>query len=301
MLPMGGTEISYHKLREKIDSQYFEKINLILSTCDENSIDKSKINVLWQQLSYDQDNVKKLEDSEFVSQIDCFVFVSHWQYEKFRKIYSIPAYKSVIIPNATDRVEYQERHNEKLKLIYTSTPWRGLNVLLSAVELLDRDDIELDVYSSTKIYGDDFEKQMEGKFDDIFDHAKSLKNVNLLGYVTNDEIKKALSKADIFSYPSIFEETSCISAIEALAAGCKVVTTSYGALPETCGVWADYVTFGQNMELLVRRYAAKLNEVIDSYKSQKDVLIDQHKHYNRFYSWETRTNQWEDLFKKLIN
>jgi glycosyltransferase involved in cell wall biosynthesis len=300
MTPMGGSEISYYALKEKINPEYFEKINLILSTCDEKLLDTSKINVLWQQLSYDQDNVKKLEDPEFIDKIDCFVFVSHWQYEKFRKIYSIPAFKSVIIPNATDGVEYIKRSNDKLKLIYTSTPWRGLNVLISAIEILNRDDIELDIYSSTKIYGDEFEKQMEGKFDDIFDHARSLKNVNLKGYAPNKEIKEALLKSDIFAYPCIFEETSCIAAIEALTSGCKVVTTSYGALPETCGVWADYVTFGNNVELLVQRYAAKLNDVIENYKSHQELLIDQNSHYNKFYSWEKRIVEWQNLFDKLI-
>ncbi len=43
-------------------------------------------------------------------------------------------------------------------MIYHSTPWRGLNVLLGAMQLVKNKDITLDVYSSTKIYGDEFKE-----------------------------------------------------------------------------------------------------------------------------------------------
>ena len=101
--------------------------------------------------------------------------------------------------------------------------------------------------------------------------------------------------AHIFAYPSVFEETSCIAAIEALAAGCRVVTTNYGALPETCGSFARYVEFESDAGRLIESYAAALNDEMEnfhSYETQHDLEL-QINHYNTRWSVIQRIQQWE--------
>ena len=65
---------------------------------------------------------------------------------------------------------WHKKPKEKIKLIYTSTPWRGLAVLVRAVERLNetRKDFEVDVYSSTEIYGEGFTEAMGTKFEEVF-------------------------------------------------------------------------------------------------------------------------------------
>ena len=70
------------------------------------------------------------------------------------------------------------------------------------------------------------------KYESIFDECKNSKNVNYLGFLENKKIIELLKKMHIFSYPSIWPETSCIAAIESMGAGCEVVTTNLGALFE---------------------------------------------------------------------
>jgi glycosyltransferase involved in cell wall biosynthesis len=300
--PKGGSEILYDSLMQKLDDSSKDNINLILSVCDYKNIDKDKINVVWQHLSYDQPNVELMADPNFVEKVDHFVFVSHWQYEKFRRLYNIPAIKSTVIQNAIDPVVAEEKSKyQKIKLIYTSTPWRGLDILLDVFENLDNKNIELDIYSSTKIYGDEFDREYGPKFEPLFQRANNMINVNYHGYVSNEEIRVALSKSDIFAYPSTYEETSCLSAIEALAAGCQVVTTSLGALPETCGTWAEYVTIGVSREILIERYANLLSIVIDNYKNKTttEKLKDQVDYYNKYWTWEKTLPKWKKLFNNL--
>jgi glycosyltransferase involved in cell wall biosynthesis len=234
--------------------------------------------------------------------IDGFVFVSNWQYDKFREKYNVDPKRSHVIRNATWPFENKGKPKGKLKLIYTSTPFRGLDVVVRAFELLNRSDIELDIFSSTKIYGSDFYRDHEHEFQPIYDAAKSIKGINYYDYAPNEVIRQHLEQAHIFAYPSIFEETSCIAAIEALSAGCQAVVTNYGALPETCAGWADYVMFDADRIRLAETYAEALNKAIDDFWSSntQDKLVDQTKYYNRFYSWEVRLKEWEDLFNNTI-
>jgi len=301
MNPKGGTEILKEQLISQLDSKSIEGINLIGSICHPSLVKKDKINVLWQHLSYDQPNVQYMRDRKFVDSIDYFIYVSHWQYNKFREHFQIPEHKSFIIKNATYGFEEAPKKNKegKIRLAYTSTPWRGLAIFIKAIEILNktRDDFEVDIFSSTKIYGSAFEESEKGKFDALFEKCKNTKNVNYLGYGLNTQIIDLLKDTHIYAYPSIFEETSCLAVIEAMSAGCHVVTTNYGALPETCAEFATMIEFDSSVQNLIERYAQTLNSVIDNYKNDlyKDDLEMQTKYYNKYYSWNTRIQEWKNF------
>lgn len=300
MNPRGGTELLKEKLLEKVPHELFEGVNLITSICDEQMLDPSKINIVWQHLSYDQPNVTKMADKNFVDKVDHFVYVSHWQHEKFRYKFNIPLGNSKVIKNAIEPIPYKSKP-EKIKLVYSSTPWRGLEVLLRAFEQLGRDDVELDVYSSTIIYGSDFQKSADHHYRHLYEKAKSIKNVNYKGYASNEEIRSALTEAHILAYPSTWEETSCLCAIEAAMAGCSVVTTNYGALYETLGEWGTFVEFNTNGEQLVKNYVDALNKEIDNFwtSSTQQRLLDQHVYFTNFYTWDRRAQEWIDFLKKI--
>lgn len=300
MNPKGGTEILKEQLLAQLPEESLDGINLIGSICHPSLVKEDKINILWQHLSYDQPNVRLMQDRKFVDSIDYFIYVSHWQYNRFREIYKIPEYKSFVIKNATHAFDTVEKQKDnKIKLLYTSTPWRGLAVLIKSIEILNktREDFEVDIYSSTKIYGSKFDENEKDKFEVLFDKCKNTPNVNYLGYADNDSVRAAVQRAHIYAYPSIFEETSCLAVIEAMSAGCHVVTTNYGALPETCGEFATMIEFDSSGQNLIERYAETLNSVIDNYKNNlyKDDLEMQIKYYNKNYSWETRIQEWKNF------
>ena len=307
MTPKGGTEILKEQLIAQLEPGSIDGINLIGSFCHPSLIQKDKTNVIWQHLSYDQPNVQYMQDRKFVDSVDYFIYVSHWQYNKFRERFQIPEYKSFIIKNATPAFEAKPKSDvispvipqNKVKLLYTSTPWRGLAILIKAIDILNktRNDFELDIYSSTKIYGDAFEEAEKDKFDALFNKCKGTDNVNFRGYGLNSQIREALEDTHVYVYPSIFEETSCLAVIEAMSAGCHVVTTNYGALPETCGEFATMIEFDSNIQNLIERYAQTLNSVIDNYKNNvyKEDLEMQIKYYNKYYSWNTRITEWNNF------
>ena len=80
----------------------------------------------------------------------------------------------------------------------------------------------------------------------LYDQAKKLPNVNYIGYKSNAYIKENLKNYNMYVYPSIFEETSCISLLESMAAGLYCITTNYGALFETGAEFPMYIPYSSN-------------------------------------------------------
>ena len=303
MLPAGGTELAISNLHKHIDINLLDGVNLIVNNVNPSSIKAGEINIFWNHLNFDQPAVQNLMDPSFISSIDHIVFVSHWQYEKFRYRFPIPEEKCSVIKNAVATIELTPKP-KKIKLIYTSMPWRGLELLLDAFELLDRSDVELDIYSSTIIYGSEFHNQANATYEAIFARASEMKNVKYMGYAPNEDIRAALLNAHIFAYPCIWEETSCISAIEAAMAGLSLVTTNLGALYETLSERpSPYVCWDSNRRNTIKNYAKRLNLAIDEFwgESTQERLVAQHNYFKRFWSWDRRVSEWERFLLERRN
>lgn len=298
--PIGGEDIMLQNLRKYVDLDKYN-VNVINSKCRRELVDLDKINILWQHVPANQDAVQGIRDKYFNRVIDAYVYVSHWQNEKFRYIHQIPLENAYIIKNAIEPIKLIEKPKDKIKLIYTSMPYRGLDIILKVFEKLNRNDIELDIYSSNIIYGEEYVEYVGDQYDELFEKAKNMKNVNYIGYAPHEEVIKALQGAHIFAYPCIYEETACLSMIEAGAAGCNLVVTNIGGLPETGGPYPRYVVIQPSEEEIVNRYAKELNEVIDNYWSDENqkMLKEQSEYFNKHYSWENRKHEWIKLLDSL--
>jgi len=103
-------------------------------------------------------------------------------------------------------------------------------------------------------------------------------------------IIQAMQKTQIFAYPSIWEETCCISAIEAMAAGNMAVVTNFGALFETCTDYAHYVNYETDMYTLAKKFKVIIEFVADNYHEPvlHERLKDQMKYYRTFYNGDMR-------------
>ena len=104
----------------------------------------------------------------------------------------------------------------------------------------------------------------------------------------------------IFAYPSIWPETSCIAAIESLAAGCQVVTTNLGALPETCSPFGTFIEYDKNFNNLEKNFTKILVSSVENFwstENQKKLILQSEK-INSTYSWKIRSLEWKNFFKE---
>jgi glycosyltransferase involved in cell wall biosynthesis len=298
--PMGGTELMYEELMKRLPQEYKDKFSIFNYPA---YADVNKPTIYWNQLSYDQQAVQFLTEPENVDAINQFVFVSHWQAEQFRKQFNIPGFKTQVIKNACLGVEQRESGpRQKVKLCYTSTPWRGLDVLLTAWEVLKPEDAELHIFSSTKIYGAEFAEASEAQYQELYDKCNTLPNVVYRGTVSNEELRAELPTFDILAYPNTFEETSCIAVIEALSAGLRVITSNLGALPETTEGWARMYPYMVSKELHALKFADILDEEIHKIKTGElnSHLELQKQVYASRWNWNQRINEWTSFLNTLI-
>ncbi len=296
----GGSENQLRLLLKYLPDRSFKDINLILNNANYDLIEKDKINILWMHHFVNQKEAQNLGLKDFVQKLDHIVFNSNWNWKKHIDQFEIPKNKSVVIKNAIEKIDFEEKPKDKINLVYHTTPWRGLALLLKVFKNLDLKNIELNVCSSTIIYGKKFDSVLGKKFKNIFNECKNTKNINYFGFVDNKKIIQMLKKMHIFSHPSIWPETSCIAAIESMAAGCEVVTTNLGALTETCSSFGTFVNFDRNFDSLEKKYSEVLLNSIKNFWSNENQnkLKLQRETINATYSWDVRSIEWKNFFNE---
>jgi glycosyltransferase involved in cell wall biosynthesis len=291
---LGGSENQLRLLLKHLPDESFKDINLILNNTNHDLIEKNKINVLWMQHFVNQEEAKNLGSKDYVNKLDYIVFNSNWNFEKFQYQFKIPESKSLVIKNAIEKIDFHEKPKDKINLVYHTTPWRGLIHLLKVFKRLNLQNTELNICSSTIIYGKKFDSILGKKYENIFEECKNTKNVNYLGFVENNKIIELLKNMHIYSFPSIWPETSCISAIEAMAAGCEIVTSNLGALYETCAPFATFVGFDSNFDNFEKKYQKALENSVKNFwskENQKKIRFQQEV-INLTYSWNVRSKEW---------
>ncbi len=175
--------------------------------------------------------------------IDRILALSNWHRSILRRSYPlIDPSKVIVTRNGVDAQRFagKEKRNPR-RAIYSSSPDRGLETLLDVWPVVRRSipDAELHCF-----YGfDNWQKAAE-----LSNNQNELKQVRFLaekikrtagvvmhGRVNQAELAREFMKSGVWAYPTGFTETSCITAMEAQAAGCRIVTSPLAALSETVG------------------------------------------------------------------
>jgi glycosyltransferase involved in cell wall biosynthesis len=304
--PRGGTELQFEYLKNHVDPKLLDKVQICTSIPDKVPLHPEKKNILWQKNSYDQPNLHPwFKDKSNHNKYDWYVFNSHWNFEKFRMMFDLPGEKCLVIKNGLDHIKVRDLENkkDKIRLIFQPTPWRGLSVLLAAMQMINNRNIILDVYSSTEVYGENFKKDNDSEFKALYDQAEQLPNVNYIGYKPNEYIKENLHKYDIFAYPSIWEETFCISLLESMRAGLHCITTNYGALFETGAEKCSYIPYQKNYLNLAKTFARSIEACADYLYTEQSIQHLKHQvnytHLN--YNWNKIGNQWSSFLEGITN
>ena len=295
----GGTELMREGLESRLDPELVADFQIIPSRVRE--LDETKIRVLWlHDLPGDPecDHLKNGGHEKF-HQLVC---VSNWQMQQFSAYYRIPFSKFIVIENAIEPIAESTivKPSDKFKIIYHTTPHRGLEILVPVFSKLAEkyDFIELDVYSSFKIYG---WEQRDSQYEKLFDTCREHKQINYYGTVSNEEVRQAVAQSHVFAYPSIWAETSCLSLMEAMSAKCICLHPNYAALFETAGGTTMMYQWHENPNSHAQVLYTHLENIIDHRNDPgvANVTGIQSSYANLRYSWQRVTAIWVDLLNSL--
>ena len=236
-------------------------------------------------------------------EFDKILCLSEWHREFFLKHYPyLNRAKVITTRNGIITSRFQNPQLDRPnRLIYTSDAPRGLDHLLDLFPRIQAQvpDVELDVYHGLEGWracAKNNPPEM-AKIDALEAKMGAIPGVHHIGRVNQQVLAEAMLGSKVWSYPTMFLETYCISAIEAQAAGCVPVTTALAALKET-------VRSGFKLEPPVddRYDEAFIGHVVSLLKD--DELRAQHMkrgiEFASQLSWETVAKDWLKMYDSVV-
>jgi glycosyltransferase involved in cell wall biosynthesis len=209
------------------------------------------------------------------------IAVSEYEKGVISKELNINPNKVAVIPNAIEPVipnSDKFKKIDKVKIIHASTANRGMDILLKAIPLIT-EDFELNIFN-------DFYPDLPHSYNlDAVNDPR----VNFYGKTPRKTLYKFFADAHIHAYPSTYPETSCLTQMEALSAGCYAVYTDLGALPETSMGHGTMIPFN---ELTPERYAEELTKAIKMVKEHGYDYTKQVQDIHDNFTWDKAKQNW---------
>ena len=297
----GATETAYVYLSE----HYQFPDNVFVSHLPE-EIKKSNhpYKILWAHHAYDQPVFVNFDHNT----VNHIVSPSQWNKDQLVKYHNVPEYKISVIPNGVaDIFSYSDKKTKTM--IYTSIPYKGLEVLARIIPKIHQvhPDAKFKIFSSMSLYG-----PSNDQFINIYDHLKTLPYVEYSAAVDQAELVPHYQEAAFFIHPNIWEETFCVSMVEAMKSGAYPIITNIGALAEVAGennasvVPIDGTPTSKGYQVtenFMNSFADACCLALDYYDKDQEyyhkvskIISDQ---VSEKYNWKKIAEQWETLISNI--
>ena len=216
------------------------------------------------------------------------ITVSQWQKDFIKQKLGITDSSFILSRNAI----YVDRFltvtpKIPFRFIYMSDPSRGLHHLIHMIPKIKERYPLTTLAIFTKI---EFIEQ------DLLETIQSLDYITLNNRVTQDIISQELLKSDIWLYPTDFEETYCISALEAMAAGCLVATVKYAGLQTTVGnrgIMCD-APIEKHYDVLLNKLFFVLDHV-----EIKEQYVTKARDWALTQTYQSLALEWKSMFSSM--
>ena len=185
-----------------------------------------------------------------------------------------------------------------MKMLYASSYDRGLAHLLKMWPEIKKElpKAKLEVCYGWELFlrGYSNNPQMM-KWKSEIDELMKQDGITHHGRVSKKELDKITSSCDLWVYPTHFEETNCITALNSQRFGCVPVTMELAALQDTVfsGVKIDGDITDPEVQKIYIKELVSLAKDEKRMKEEKEKAIEGAKKY----SWTNIAKEWEVHFK----
>jgi glycosyltransferase involved in cell wall biosynthesis len=298
-----GTELMLRGLEYRLQPFFSDNFAISRSIPQLEKV-TDKIRIYWAHNEPGAEHPRGAEAKAFANRWESFdriVFVSEWQKDKYIQRYKIAdedQYRLHVLRNAIVPIEPHTKPNiSPIRLVYYSTPHRGLDLLYSVFERLSsKYNIILDVFSSYQIYG---VPQQDVVYRMLFNKLQAHPKINYHTSISNEAMKEYLKKCHILAYPTTFNETSCICLIEAISAGLVCVHPDKAGLIETSGSMTRM--YEQTNHRFNDAYNALEAAIIDITENGMPDTSEQKAYADEQFSWDNRILEWEEYLNGVYN
>lgn len=295
----GGTEQTCRLIESQLPQDLLQDFQIIPSRLSDLLEDKVRIYHI-HDLPQDPET-NHLRDASSRDRFHKLVFAGNWQYNQYVNLLGVPQNdRCVTLETPIVPIEWKEKSKQEVRLIYTSTPQRGLALLVPVFEELAKkyDNVYLDVFSSFSIYG---WSEADKPYQELFERCKSHPKITYHGSQPNEVVREHLQRAHIFAYPSIWQECNSRALIEAMSAGCICLHPNLAGLADTSGGLTSMYQFVDDHN----RHAGKFYHLLEN--AIQVVHTEQATNYLAFvkqyadarFNLNKVASQWKDLLTSL--
>ena len=266
--------------------------------------------VLWCHLAAEQPMMHPLQIAAEQGAWDRLVMVSQWHRDNFSEALKIDPAKMTVIGNAIapffssiDPGPAWFETGAAPTLIYSSLPYRGLQVLLDIFPTIRASvpDARLKVFSGMSIYAS---HQGPDEYRFLYELARALPGSDYCGVVGQAKLAAEMIGAAALAYPATLPETACISLMEAMALGALPLTTPLGALAETAAGFGGQTPAGLSSFNLLYGFADLVIDALKNARANPARAAETRRKQIAFaretYSWDRRADEWIAFAKDLI-
>lgn len=218
---------------------------------------KHRIFWLHNEEPYVWINGKRMSDQDIQEAFDlsdAIVCLTKWHKKDFLSRYSVDPEKVSVIGNGIDHKRiFAPSSKIKDSYVYTSHAERGLSTVLDDFE---SGKITGTLHIATPAYGIDYFKS---KYADRISRNKSIK---YYGALDTDRLYELLSQMEYWYYPTTYNETYCITALEMLAHRVRPIVNPIAGLAETLSEFAYDISCWKcvNEYVMTRWWSNVVNE-----------------------------------------